>query len=146
MHIYIEKSCGIIIENQTIKRGFGFLGNLRTASRRGFRAVAGRTLHQSSGASVGNPGAKSVKKKFKDKRFAAGCDREVIRKGCRTAGLGTDRSFPDRAGSDAIPAGPGRTGCPERNQRIINYGTKKLGKPDACRVFILHSICSACRT
>lgn len=86
MHIYIEKSCGIIIENQTIKRGFGFLGNLRTASRRGFRAVAGRTLHQSSGASVGNPGAKSVKKKFKDKRFAAGCDREVIRKGAELLG------------------------------------------------------------
>lgn len=30
---------------------------------------------------------KSVMKKFKDKRFAAGCDREVIRKGCDLLGM-----------------------------------------------------------
>ena len=30
---------------------------------------------------------KSVNKKFKDKRFAAKCDREVIRKGCDMLGM-----------------------------------------------------------
>ena len=30
---------------------------------------------------------KSVKKKFKDKRFAAGVDRDVIRKGCEMLGM-----------------------------------------------------------
>ena len=44
--------------------------------------------------------------------------------GCGDAGLGTDRTFPDRAGSHAVFAGPGGAGCPERNRRIINYGTK----------------------
>lgn len=33
---------------------------------------------------------KSVKKKFKDKRFAAGCDREVIKKGCERLGMELD--------------------------------------------------------
>ena len=30
---------------------------------------------------------KSLKKKFKDKRFAAGCDREVIKKGFEMLGM-----------------------------------------------------------
>ncbi len=33
---------------------------------------------------------KSVKKKFKDKRFAAGVDRDVIRKGCEMLGMELD--------------------------------------------------------
>lgn len=33
---------------------------------------------------------KSVKKKFKDKRFAAGVDREIIRKGCGMLGMELD--------------------------------------------------------
>lgn len=33
---------------------------------------------------------KSVKKKFKDKRFAAGVDRDIIRKGCEMLGLELD--------------------------------------------------------
>ena len=32
----------------------------------------------------------SVKKKFKDKRFAAGCSRDVIKGRCRDAGMGAD--------------------------------------------------------
>ena len=31
-----------------------------------------------------------MKKKFKDKRFAAGCDREVIQKGAQMLGLDLD--------------------------------------------------------
>ena len=33
---------------------------------------------------------KSVKKKFKDKHFAAGCDREVIRRGAERMGIELD--------------------------------------------------------
>lgn len=33
---------------------------------------------------------KSLKKKFKDKRFAAGVDREIIRRGCETLGMELD--------------------------------------------------------
>jgi lysyl-tRNA synthetase class 2 len=33
---------------------------------------------------------KSLKKKFKDKRFAAGCDRDVIRMGAELNGLELD--------------------------------------------------------
>ena len=33
---------------------------------------------------------KSVKKKFKDKRFAAGVDRDVIRQGCEMLGMELD--------------------------------------------------------
>ena len=33
---------------------------------------------------------KSVKKKFKDKHFAAGCDREVIRRGAERMGVDLD--------------------------------------------------------
>lgn len=33
---------------------------------------------------------KSVKKKFKDKKFAAGCDREVIKKGAENLGMSMD--------------------------------------------------------
>lgn len=33
---------------------------------------------------------KSVKKKFKDKRFAAGCSREVIEKGAKMLGWSLD--------------------------------------------------------
>ena len=33
---------------------------------------------------------KSVKKKFKDKRFAAGVDRDIIRKGCEMLGMDLD--------------------------------------------------------
>ena len=33
---------------------------------------------------------KSVKKKFKDKKFAAGCDRDVIRKGAEMLGWELD--------------------------------------------------------
>lgn len=36
---------------------------------------------------------KSLKKKFKDKRFAAGCDREVIRKGAELCGWELDELF-----------------------------------------------------
>jgi predicted hydrolase (HD superfamily) len=36
---------------------------------------------------------KSVKKKFKDKRFAAGCDREVIRKGAEQLGWELDQLY-----------------------------------------------------
>ena len=37
--------------------------------------------------SVQDMEVKSVKKKFKDKKFAAKCDREVIKKGCEMLGL-----------------------------------------------------------
>ena len=70
----------------TRETAWGLLTKYNKESFHQHHAVAGRTLHQSSGASVGNPGAKSVKKKFKDKRFAAGCDREVIRKGAELLG------------------------------------------------------------
>jgi len=33
---------------------------------------------------------KSIKKKFKDKKFAAGCDRDVIRKGAEMLGWELD--------------------------------------------------------
>ena len=33
---------------------------------------------------------KSLKKKFKDKRFAAGCDRDIIRTGCERLGWEMD--------------------------------------------------------
>ena len=36
---------------------------------------------------------KSVKKKFKDKRFAAGCSRDVIRKGAEQLGWELDQLF-----------------------------------------------------
>ena len=36
---------------------------------------------------------KSVKKKFKDKRFAAGCSRDVIRTGAERLGWELDRLF-----------------------------------------------------
>lgn len=40
--------------------------------------------------SVSDLEVKSVKKKFKDKRFAAGCDREVIQKGAQMLGWDLD--------------------------------------------------------
>ena len=36
---------------------------------------------------------KSLKKKFKDKHFAAGCDREVIKKGAEMLGWELDELF-----------------------------------------------------
>ena len=36
---------------------------------------------------IHNMGAKGVMKRFKDKRFAAGCDREVIKQGCEMLGM-----------------------------------------------------------
>jgi len=36
---------------------------------------------------------KSLKKKFKDKRFAAGCSRDVIRKGAEMCGWELDELF-----------------------------------------------------
>lgn len=36
---------------------------------------------------------KSVRKKFKDKKFAAGCDREVIKSGAEQLGIETDELF-----------------------------------------------------
>ena len=36
---------------------------------------------------------KSLKKKFKDKRFAAGCDREYIKKGAELNGMELDDLF-----------------------------------------------------
>ena len=36
---------------------------------------------------------KSLKKKFKDKRFAAGCNRDVIRKGAELCGWELDELF-----------------------------------------------------
>ena len=38
---------------------------------------------------------KSLKKKFKDKRFAAGCDRDVIRRGAELNGLELDELLAD---------------------------------------------------
>ena len=38
-------------------------------------------------AGIADLGVSSVMKKFKDKRFAAKCDREVIRKGCAMLGM-----------------------------------------------------------
>lgn len=52
---------------------------------------------------------KSVKKKFKDKKFAAGCSRDVIAKGARAARLGAGR--PDRPhnfGDAYLRGGSGR--------------------------------------
>ena len=40
--------------------------------------------------SVNDLEVKSVKKKFKDKRFAAGCDREVIQRGAEMLGWDLD--------------------------------------------------------
>ena len=40
--------------------------------------------------SVDDLEVKSVKKKFKDKRFAAGCDREVIQRGAEMLGWDLD--------------------------------------------------------
>ena len=40
--------------------------------------------------SVSDLEVKSLKKKFKDKRFAAGCDREVIQKGAQMLGWDLD--------------------------------------------------------
>ena len=36
---------------------------------------------------------KSLKKKFKDKKFAAGCDRDVIRRGAELNGMELDELF-----------------------------------------------------
>lgn len=43
--------------------------------------------HMRPSGSVTDMPLKSLKKKFKDKRFAAGCDRDVIRKGAELNGL-----------------------------------------------------------
>lgn len=43
--------------------------------------------------SVDDLTVKSLKKKFKDKRFAAGCDRDVIRKGAELNGMELDDLF-----------------------------------------------------
>lgn len=43
--------------------------------------------------SVDDLEVKSVKKKFKDKRFAAGCSREVIEKGAELLGISLDELF-----------------------------------------------------
>ena len=47
-----------------------------------------------SGSVVDMP-VKSLKKKFKDKRFAAGCDRDVIRRGAELNGLELDELLAD---------------------------------------------------
>ena len=38
---------------------------------------------------------KSLKKKFKDKRFAAGCSRDVIEQGAKMLGVELDKLFAD---------------------------------------------------
>ncbi|MGL4483624.1 MAG: hydrolase [Anaerovoracaceae bacterium] len=45
--------------------------------------------------SVSDMEVKSVKKKFKDKKFAAGCDRQVIRKGAEMLGWELDKLMED---------------------------------------------------
>ena len=52
---------------------------------------------------------KSLKKKFKDKKFAAGCDREVIKRGAEMLGWEMDELFEQtilamRVDEDAINA------------------------------------------
>lgn len=42
---------------------------------------------------------KSLKKKFKDKRFAAGCDRDVIRQGAELNGMGVDELLDEILGA-----------------------------------------------
>ena len=50
---------------------------------------------------------KSLKKKFKDKRFAAGCDRDVIRKGAELNGMELDDLLAEvlQAMKDIAPVG-----------------------------------------
>jgi lysyl-tRNA synthetase class 2 len=45
--------------------------------------------------SVADMSVKSLKKKFKTKSFAAGCDRGVIRKGAELMGMDLDELFAD---------------------------------------------------
>lgn len=45
--------------------------------------------------SVADMSVKSLKKKFKTKSFAAGCDRDVIRKGAELMGMDLDELFAD---------------------------------------------------
>ena len=52
---------------------------------------------------------KSLKKKFKDKKFAAGCSRDIITKGAALCGLTLDELMEQtldamRAGEDAVNA------------------------------------------
>ena len=54
---------------------------------------AAAIMHQSK--SVMDMETKSLKKKFKDKRFAAGCSRDVIEQGAERLGVELDKLFAD---------------------------------------------------
>ena len=45
--------------------------------------------------SVSDMEVSSLKKKFKDKKFAAGCSRDVIRRGAELMGVELDKLFSD---------------------------------------------------
>jgi predicted hydrolase (HD superfamily) len=45
--------------------------------------------------SVQDMNLKSVKKKFKDKKFAAGCNRDIIKEGANILGWDMDKLFTD---------------------------------------------------
>ena len=60
--------------------------------RRALRLIQAAVLMRPS-KSVMDFELKSLKKKFKDKRFAAGCDRDVIRRGAELNGMELDDLF-----------------------------------------------------
>ena len=63
--------------------------------------------HMRPSGSVTDMPLKSLKKKFKDKRFAAGCDRDVIRKGAELNGMELDDLLAEvlQAMKDIAPVG-----------------------------------------
>ena len=57
--------------------------------------LIGATVLMLPSKSIQDLQLKSLKKKFKDKRFAAGCSREVITRGCELLGWEMDRLMQD---------------------------------------------------
>ena len=55
--------------------------------------LIGATVKMLPGGSVQDLQLKSLKKKFKDRRFAAGCSREVITRGAELLGWSLDELF-----------------------------------------------------
>ena len=76
---------------------------------------------------------KSVKKKFKDKKFAAGCSRDVIAKGAELLGWELDELLAGAASKTALPFFLGRGYAIEREQQVpcrgqvlTNYALEKI--------------------
>ncbi len=104
VEIMKEENLDESIIHSTISHGYGMTGaNVKpekTMEKILFATdeltgIIGAAALMRPSKSVSDMELKSVKKKFKDKKFAAGCDRDVIRKGAEELGWELDKLLLD---------------------------------------------------